>query len=530
MDNSGFGNQSIYFPITETTTLNNSGTTSDTYKVRLNGKWHFMKRPKDEFKSHPKYIASFEKEFEIGYALEHTNVVHYVTKGEDENGIYLLTEYVDGKNLTDFIKDNPHYFQKKENAQKFFSQLLSAINYLHSKQILHLDLKPDNILITNINHDVKIVDFGFSYNDCHQFLTAGKTNRFAAPEQLNNGHIDQRTDIYAIGMVMLYIFTGSTDSNMIRNLPYRYRRIARKCLEKIEKRYENISALQEAMNTSNKMVWILFVASMIVLLAVAYFAYHSTEKNGQENIQTQVDTSLVAVPLSNFEEPTFLPETTYTKEPHVKNDTIVVTKIIVAENVKIEEKTVDTSHTKSVVERVDLSTIGKGERILPTPQPVDSSLFDFNDADVAYWNYPFDWCGDKSIGDVIDEKEAANPRKTPEEKVGSNIRYEKMYAQAIADSKILMQEMQEVSDKFIEDIKNGKYSEKKAREFLVDFAEEYDLKQYGCPLCAHNKCAERYPLVSTGFSSTIGASPYKKLFNSLYREMESFVSSYPPFF
>ena len=119
MENSSFGDSNDFFSLTDVQSLNNTGATSDTYKARINGKWHFVKRPKKEFVNHPKYIAAFEKEFDVGYTLEHNNVVRYVAKGSDDDGFYFLSEYVDGETLSNFLKNNSNYFKKKENVQKF---------------------------------------------------------------------------------------------------------------------------------------------------------------------------------------------------------------------------------------------------------------------------------------------------------------------------------------------------------------------------------------------------------------------------
>ena len=253
MENSEFEKNTDFFALTDIVPLSSNGSTSDTYKVRISGKWHFLKRPKQEFTNHPQYNAAFEKEFDIGYTLDHPNIVRYISKGQDKDGFYFLTEYVDGQTLKDFISINPTYFKNKEHVQKFVEQLLSAISYLHQKQILHLDLKPENILITNIGHDVKIIDLGFAYSDCYQFLTTGKTNLYAAPEQINNGKIDQRTDIYGIGMVLLYVFTQSTDKKQLNKISPPYKSIVSKCLSNgVESRYFDISSLNKEIIQSSK--------------------------------------------------------------------------------------------------------------------------------------------------------------------------------------------------------------------------------------------------------------------------------------
>lgn len=281
--------------ITDVIPLETDGATSDTYKVRLNGKWHFLKRPQKEFVSHPLYVAAFEKEFQIGYTLEHSNIVRYISKGKDGDGIYLLTEYIDGITLKEFIHQNPIYFKKTANRKKFLMQILSALEYLHSRQILHLDLKPENILITHINKDVKLIDLGFAYSDCHQFQSSGKTKEYAAPEQLSDGEIGERTDIYAFGLILLYVFSGTTDFNKLSTLPPQYKVLARKCLQKNPtERFPNITEIKERFNKKQNSAIIVGVLLFMLLICGYFVITRNTMDNSLMN-DTHIKDSIVSL-------------------------------------------------------------------------------------------------------------------------------------------------------------------------------------------------------------------------------------------
>ena len=110
-------------------------------------------------------------------------------------------EYIDGETFSERLANHPDYFNDRKNTDKFLRQLLSVVSYLHSHQVLHLDIKPENILLTRLNNDVKLIDLGCCYTDTFTD-TQGRTNSFAAPEQLAGGLTDVRTDIYAIGRIL----------------------------------------------------------------------------------------------------------------------------------------------------------------------------------------------------------------------------------------------------------------------------------------------------------------------------------------
>lgn len=192
-----------------------AGATCDTYRVKYYGKWHFLKQLKQQYASLATYQQAFRKEFETGYHLEHPNLVRYMSLSDDG----ILMEYVDGETLTTFLQSHPEYFRSKKHSDVFLRQMLSVLQYLHEHQVLHLDLKPDNILITRIGHNVKLIDLGGCYSDCFSDTTA-HTDAYAAPEQLQGKAVDIRTDLYALGKIMQLLPNHN-----------KYRKIIRRCIE-----------------------------------------------------------------------------------------------------------------------------------------------------------------------------------------------------------------------------------------------------------------------------------------------------------
>lgn len=261
--------------------LASTGGTCDTYRVRINGKWHFLKRPKGEMSSNPLYITAFEREFDIGYRLEHKSLVRYIDKGIDQQGIYILTEMIDGCTLDEFVAKNPEYFKNKKHVERFVSQMLDVLDYLHNNQVLHLDLKPSNIIITRTGHNVKLVDLGFAYSDCYQDIAAGMTRKYAAPEQLNGGEVGPWTDIYAFGIVLLSLFNNEKPQDALQSVPSYYRKFVKKCVENdYDQRFATVADAQHFLSKHQfrRMIIVgilISIASLLILFLIFWNVLHT---------------------------------------------------------------------------------------------------------------------------------------------------------------------------------------------------------------------------------------------------------------
>lgn len=287
METSNFG--IAQKPFQEIKALPTNGGTSLSFLVKLYGKLYFMKRLKPELATDPRYLAAFQKEFETGCSLDHPHLVRYSSLDYDDKGAYMLIDYVEGSTVSEALAERPDLFLEIKFLQKFTSQVLDCLQYLHSKQILHLDLKPDNILLTRIDADVKIIDLGFCYSDCYAD-TQGNTRHFAAPEQLEpHGVTDERTDIYAFGKVLEYISRHSS-----RPLPTRYQKVIATCLHRDkERRPRNISQLREMLKPKKN--YLPYILAVIVTLAFAFFYFFSGRETS-ENQQIIPSDTIMSVP------------------------------------------------------------------------------------------------------------------------------------------------------------------------------------------------------------------------------------------
>lgn len=230
------------------------------YRVRKAGKYFIIKTPKEK---DGRSIAMLKREYELSIGRQHPNVVNVFTFEESTVvGPGIVMEYVDGRTLTAFLAENPSQTMRR----RVFEQLLQAVAYIHRSGIVHNDIKPENILITRADNDVRLIDFGLADDDAHYLArTLGCTPLYASPELLmQEKGIDARSDIYSLGVIMREIFGN------------RHLRIAGRCLcAQKEKRYANAEELLEAFRHRNRpavlLVSVLAVLSLLMLLLTGYF-------------------------------------------------------------------------------------------------------------------------------------------------------------------------------------------------------------------------------------------------------------------
>ena len=221
--------------------LFDSGGTCDCYRLIKDNRVYCVKRPKKDMCDSEAYMSLFRKEFELGIELEHPNIVRYFAYDEDEEGPFIRMDYIDGDSLEVFVAQHPDYFKEKEKRKQFCDELFSALAYLHDKKMLHLDLKPSNILITNKGHYVKLIDLGFGWSESY-LHDLGFTREYCAPEQraAKTELFSQATDVYALGKI-LQRFGLAKDS------------VIKRCLEEEPKdRFQSVAELENTMLKSER--------------------------------------------------------------------------------------------------------------------------------------------------------------------------------------------------------------------------------------------------------------------------------------
>lgn len=228
------------------------------YRARKGGRYFILKTlnwkngtPADE------ELYLLKREFLLSQGIVHPNIADvYLYEGDSPVGPCIVMEYVDGCNLNEFLGTNPDIRTKK----KIFGQILDAVELIHSHGVTHNDIKPENILVTTKGSNVRLIDFGFSSNEA-QYLAKhiGFTAKYAAPEAVRaEGAVDERSDIFSIGLLMNDIFGR------------RYSWIVRKCTrEDKERRYGNIAALRRAWHRARYLKLYLVAIAAVGIAAAA---------------------------------------------------------------------------------------------------------------------------------------------------------------------------------------------------------------------------------------------------------------------
>lgn len=242
------------------------------YRVRKAGKYFIIKTPKD---NSGKSLAMLQREYELSIGLQHPNVVNVFTyETSTVVGPGIVMEYVDGRTLEQFLAENP----KPAMRCRVFEQLLQAVAYIHRSGLVHNDIKPENILITRSDNDVKLIDFGLSDNDAYYLARMlGCTKRYASPELLaREKEIDARSDIYSLGVIMSEIFGN------------RYSGISSRCLRKEKnKRYANAEELLTAFKHRNRPLKVIMALLMAILVLLPLLGYVTMVLEEREYLSTR---------------------------------------------------------------------------------------------------------------------------------------------------------------------------------------------------------------------------------------------------
>lgn len=180
--------------------------------------------------------------------LGHPNLAQVLDLYTVEGNYYVIEEYVSGETLAQKL-ERAEYMQEQQ-ILSYMAQLCSVLSYLHSQKIIHRDITPGNILIST-DAVLKLIDFDISRTkkeDRNQDTTILGTAGFAAPEQFGFGQTDERTDIYAAGVLLNVLLTGALPAQKLPQELF-YRRIVERCTAiDPDARYQTARALADVLD------------------------------------------------------------------------------------------------------------------------------------------------------------------------------------------------------------------------------------------------------------------------------------------
>ncbi len=178
-------------------------------KDKLLNRFVAIKVLRQEFTHDEQFIKKFKRESQSAASLSHQNIVSIYDVGVEGNIHYIVMELVSGKTLKEYIKENEKIDWKK--AISIGIQIASALGHAHKNHIIHRDIKPHNIIITQ-DGIAKVTDFGIARAITSSTVTQVEDTmgsvHYLSPEQARGGFVNEKSDLYSLGIVMYEMVTG----------------------------------------------------------------------------------------------------------------------------------------------------------------------------------------------------------------------------------------------------------------------------------------------------------------------------------
>lgn len=180
-------------------------------KCRLLNRYVAIKILRPEFTKDAQFVENFKKESQAAAGLQHQNIVSVYDVGKEGNIHFIVMELIDGKPLSDIIREHGPFDYR--DAMEVTKQVASALSLAHKNHIIHRDVKPHNIMITK-DGIAKLADFGIAKAVSSSTMVSNETSRiigsvhYFSPEQARGSYVDERSDIYSLGIVLYEMLTG----------------------------------------------------------------------------------------------------------------------------------------------------------------------------------------------------------------------------------------------------------------------------------------------------------------------------------
>ena len=250
-----------------------SGGMANVYKAidHVLNRYVAVKVLKKEFSADENFVKKFWSEAQSAAGLTHANIVNVYDVAEDRGLYYIVMELVEGITLKDYIQKKGKLTAKEVIG--ITMQVSSAMDAAHSNNIIHRDIKPQNIIISK-EGKVKVTDFGIAKATSSNTISTNVMGsvHYTSPEQARGGFSNAKSDIYSLGITMYEMITGELPfdgdstvsialkhlqedivppSELVPEIPYSLEQIIMKCTQKsADRRYANVAALARDLKRS----------------------------------------------------------------------------------------------------------------------------------------------------------------------------------------------------------------------------------------------------------------------------------------
>lgn len=242
-------------------------------KCRLLNRYVAIKILRPEFTKDAQFVENFKRESQAAAGLQHQNIVSVYDVGKEGNIHFIVMELIDGRPLSDLINEHGPFDYR--DAMEITKQVASALSLAHKNNIIHRDVKPHNIMITK-DGIAKLADFGIAKAVSSSTMVANETSRiigsvhYFSPEQARGSYVDERSDIYSLGIVLYEMLTGQVPfdgenpvqvalmhindemtppSHLVHGIPPTLEKLVMKATDKYQtNRYKNAEEVLEELN------------------------------------------------------------------------------------------------------------------------------------------------------------------------------------------------------------------------------------------------------------------------------------------
>ena len=242
-------------------------------KCRLLNRYVAIKILRPEFTKDAQFVENFKRESQSAAGLQHQNIVSVYDVGKEGNIHFIVMELIDGRPLSDIIDEHGPFDYR--DAMEITKQVASALGLAHKNHIIHRDVKPHNIMITK-DGIAKLADFGIAKAVSSSTMVANETSRiigsvhYFSPEQARGSYVDERSDIYSLGIVLYEMLTGQVPfdgenpvqvalmhindeitppSQLVSGIPPALEKLVMKATDKYQtNRYKNAEEVLEELN------------------------------------------------------------------------------------------------------------------------------------------------------------------------------------------------------------------------------------------------------------------------------------------